>query len=199
MATESFTNTNGTTLFSHSASWQIANALTTDFVIDTNALRTPFNRGITLAAYYDAVFSNDQYAEAKITQVGSNDQRMGVCVRASAGNAYIFNVSAGAWLVAKLATYSFTLLSQGFGITLTAGDVIRLEVSGTTLTAKQNGSTLSTVTDSSLASGSPGVAGEGGAASGTYTLLDDWVGDDLTAASLQYWQYNWPHQLHARR
>jgi hypothetical protein len=198
VATESFTNTNGTELFTHSASWQIANALTSDFVIDSNALRTPFNRGITLAAFYAGSFSNDQYAEAKITQVGSVDQRMGVAVRAGAGNGYLFQASSNLWLLAKLVNYSFTSLAQA-SWTLTAGDVIRIEASGTTITAKRNGSTVTTITDASHASGNPGVSGEGSAASGTYTLLDDWVGDDLTATALQNFQYDWPHQLHARR
>lgn len=199
MATDSFTNTNGTTLFSHDATWKVGNALTSDFVIDTNALRTPFNRNVTLTAFYDAAFANDQYAEAKITQVGSANMRMGVAVRASAADSYFFAVQPGVWFVGKLVNYSFTQLSAGFGFTLTANDVIRLEVSGTSLTALVNGSAVSTVTDSSIASGSPGVMGTGGDASGTYTLLDDWVGDDLTAAALQFWQYRWPHQLHARR
>jgi hypothetical protein len=198
MATESFTNVNGTELFTHSASWQISNALTSDFVIDSNALRTPFNRGFTLAAYYAGTFSNDQYAEAKITQVGSATQRMGVAVRAGAGSAYVFLVGSGEWFLAKLVSFGYVGLTSG-SLTLTANDVIRLEASGTTITAKQNGSTISTVTDASHASGNPGVCGDGSAASGTYTLLDDWVGDDLTAASLQLFQYDWPHQLHARR
>jgi hypothetical protein len=198
MATESFTNTNGTELFTHSASWQAGNALSSDFVIDTNAVRTPFNRSITLLTFYSGSFSNDQYAEAKITQVGSAGQRMGVAVRAGFGAGYIFMVEGGAWGLSKLVSYGFTLLSSG-SLTLTANDVIRIEASGTTITAKRNGSVVTTAIDASHASGTPGIAGDGSAASGTYTLLDDWVGDDLTSASLQLFQYDWPHQLHARR
>jgi hypothetical protein len=29
--------------------------------------------------------------------------------------------------------------------------------------------------------------------------MDDWEGGDLVAAALQNFQYDWPHQLHARR
>jgi hypothetical protein len=198
MATESFTNTNGTSLFTHSASWVIGNALSSDFVIDSNALRTPFNRNIVLFAYYAGSFSNDQYSEAKITQVGSSTQRMGVSVRASAGYSYDVVSDGGRWLLRKSLNYSVTDLADGL-YTLSAGDVLRIEASGTTITAKRNGSVLTSITDSSIASGNPGVAGQGEAASGTYTLLDDWVGDDLTSASLQLFQYDWPHQLHARR
>lgn len=200
MATDSFTASDGTQLTGYSANWSLGNALSSDFVIDTNALRTPFSRAIALHAYRnDGSFADDQYAEAKIAQVGSAAQYMGVCVRAGNGDAYAFVVDGTNYLMWKLIGYgSYTQLAFA-ALAVTAGDTIRLEASGTTLTAKLNGATVTTVTDSALASGRPGVAGQGGAASGTYTLLDDWVGADLAAASLQYWQYDWPHQLHARR
>ena len=200
MATDAFTGTNGTELPTYSANWSLGNALSSDFVIDTNSLRTPFSRAISLHAYRnDGSFANDQYAEAKIVQVGSASQYMGVCVRSGNGDAYAFVVDGINYLMWKLIGYGgYTQLAFA-ALAVVAGDTIRLEASGTTLTAKLNGSTVTTVTDSALTSGRPGVAGQGGAASGTYTLLDDWVGDDLTAAALQFWQYRWPHQLHARR
>lgn len=198
MATDAFTNVNGTQLLTHSANWNAGNMLASDFVIDTNALRTPFSRALTLFGFYSGTFSNDQYAEGKITQVGTAGQYMGVVVRSSSGNGYGFYVTPGTYNVWKTVSFVWTSLASG-AITLTAGDVVRLEVSGTALSAKQNGSTIWSGTDSALSSGAPGVSGTGEAASGTYTLLDDWVGDDLTAAALQFWQYRWPHQLHARR
>lgn len=179
MATESFTNSNGVELFTHSANWNIANALSSDFIIDTNALRTPFSRSVSLAAYYSGTFANDQYAEAQIVQVGSDNMFMGVCVRGSSGNAYIFYVDTNQWVLAKVVAGVYTELSNG-ALTLATNDLVRLEASGTGLTGKVNGSTLATATDSSLASGNPGVSGQGSAASGTYTLLDNWVGADLT-------------------
>ena len=200
MATDNFTASNGTELTGYSANWSLGNALSSDFVIDTNALRTPFSRGIALHAYRnDGSFANDQYAEAKIVQVGSASQYMGVCVRAGNGDAYAFAVDGINYLMWKLIGFGgYTELAYA-PLAVSAGDTIRLEASGTTLTAKKNGATVTTVTDSALTSGRPGVAGQGGASSGTYTLLDDWVGDDLSAAALQFYQYDWPHQLHARR
>lgn len=199
MATESFTASNGTELTGYSANWSLGNALSSDFVIDTNAVRTPFNRPVALHVHWNAgSFSNDQYAEAKLAQVGSAGQRIGVCVRAGAGNAYAFVTDGTFYIFYKLSGYSYTLLAQAVRA-VSAGDVIRLEASGTTLTAKHNGATVATVTDSTLSSGQPGIAAIGEATSGTYTLLDDWVGDDLSAAALQFYQYDWPHQLHARR
>lgn len=200
MATDNFTASNGTQLTGYSANWSLGNALASDFVIDTNAVRSPFNRGLALHAYRnDGSFANDQYAEAKIVQVGSASQYMGVCVRAGDGDCYGFIVDATYYYVYRLVSYgAYTTLAEG-ALSVTTGAIIRLEVSGTTLTAKCNGSTVATINDSTFSSGRPGIAANGGASSGTYTLLDDWVGDDLSAAALQFYQYDWPHQLHARR
>lgn len=198
MATDSFTNTNGTELLTHSANWNAGNMLSSDFVIDSNAVRTPFNRNISLFAYYSGTFSDDQYAEATITQVGSADQFMGVCVRASAGNGYVVRFDSDELFLEKHVAYGYTLIAN-VANALSTNDVIRLEVSGTTLTVKANSNPIYSTTDASLSSGAPGVAGQGGAASGTYTLLDDWTGADITVAAPQFFQYAWPHQLHARR
>ena len=200
MATDSFTAGDGTQLTGYSANWSLGNALASDFVIDTNAVRTPFNRGLALHAYRnDGTFANDQYAEAKIKQVGSAGQYMGVCVRAGDGDCYAFAVDGTYYYFWRLVGYGgYTTLSEG-ALSVAANAVIRLEAAGTTLTAKLNGATVTTVTDSTFAGGRPGISGSGAASSGTYMLLDDWVGADLAAAAVQHWQYDWPHQLHARR
>lgn len=198
MATESFTNSNGVELTTHSANWNLGNALSSDFVIDSNALRTPFSRGITLSEYYSGSFSADQYAQGTITQVGSTAQMMGLAVRGSAGNAYTVRCDAGQWVVEKTVTYALTQLDTGT-FTVANGDVLYFDINGTTWTFKLNGATVATGTDASLTSGAPGVCGYGGAASGTYTLLDDWTGADIAVTALQFFQYTWPHQLHARR
>ena len=198
MATDSFTASNGTQVTGYSASWQIGNALASDFVIESNAVRTPFNRNLALHLHWNGVFSSDHFAEAKITQVGSVNQLIGVCVRASPGNAYAFIVDGTNFQIWKNVAYSFSALTSGLQA-VTAGDTIRLEASSTTLTAKVNGATIATLTDASLSGGAPGIAGNSDTSGSVYTLLDDWVGDDLSAAALQFYQYDWPHQLHARR
>jgi hypothetical protein len=55
---------------------------------------------------------------------------------------------------------------------------VRLEVSGTTLTVKYNGTTIDTATDSSLASGSAGVVCYD---AGAFERADDWEGGNLGA------------------
>ncbi len=56
--------------------------------------------------------------------------------------------------------------------TVNFADVLRLEVTGTTLTFKQNGNTVFTATDSTITSGSPGITGGGNA----YIMF--WEGDE---------------------
>lgn len=198
MATDSFTASDGTQLTAYNADWLLGNAIASDWVMQSNAVRTPFDR-VALSAYYTGSFANDQYAEAKVAQTGSASQYLGVAVRCSGGNFYGFAVDGARYVVWKhLSPGGYTELAfatRAIGV----GDVIRLEASGTTLIAKHNGATVVTVTDASLSTGSPGLGALPAATSGTYTLLDDWVGDDLSAAALQFYQYDWPHQLHARR
>lgn len=182
MATDNFTGSNGTELTTYSGSWATANALSSDFIIDTNALRTPFSRSSTLTAYYQGTFADDQYAQGTLVQIGSDNMFMGVAVRVSAlGNAYTFYADTNSWVLAKLVGGSYTELDLDF-VTINTNDVLYIEASGTTVTAKINGVTVSTVTDSSITSGNPGVTGNGSASSGTYTLLDNWTGADLAAA-----------------
>ncbi len=179
MATESFTATDGTELVDL-GNWNNANALDSDFIIQSNALRTPFNRNLALVAYYSGTFPNDQAASARIVQVGSSLQRMGVAVRCSPGNGYFFQAHLGGWELSKLQNYGYTLLDQG-SFTLVDNDDLYLEIVGQTLVAKRNATILTTLNDASHTSGNPGVSGTGEAASGTYCLLDTWVGGAISA------------------
>jgi hypothetical protein len=60
--------------------------------------------------------------------------------------------------------------------TINFADVLRLEVTGTTLNLKQNGTTVLTATDSSITSGSPGMTGGGNA------FIMFWEGDEAAPA-----------------
>jgi hypothetical protein len=179
MATESFTGTSGTELLTYSSNWNEGNMLGSDFVLDTNALRTPFARGITVFSFYDGPWTSDHYAEATITQFGTNDQWMGVCVRASLGNAYSFKVDTDGWQLDRTIGFGVPVSLASGSRTQSNGDVVRLSANGTRLVASINGSVLADVTDATHATGAPGVSGFGNAASGTYTLLDNWVGLDI--------------------
>ena len=138
------------------------------------------------AAHWNAdTFADDQYAQGTITAAGASSL-IGVAVRCAAsantyygfygynGASYLFSVKAGVWA---------QLGSDGGAFEV--GDVIRLEVSGNTLTPKINGSTTGTPgqqTDSSspIASGYAGLCG--------YDLsvnnrIDNWQGGNLSTGA----------------
>ena len=58
-----------------------------------------------------------------------------------------------------------------------AGDVLKLAVSGRTLTAYKNGIAIGTITDPDVASGQPGACIFESSADGNGTSFDDWVGE----------------------
>jgi hypothetical protein len=112
--------------------------------------------------------------------MGSPVTYVGVCVRmsTSANTKYVFFTDGTATaetfvrkVVAGTETNLFTV-----GVAFTAGDVLRLEVSGTTLTAYKHGVSVGSGSDSAIASGNPGIAIYN--ATGAF---DDFEGGDLAA------------------
>lgn len=170
-ATDSFTRADSGSL---GANWtaQSANA----FGISSNqaAPQGGFN---VHAQYWSAdTFSGDQYSEATISGLGGSSY-VGVAVRCATGAVtnYGLWVNPGGdsiirYTVGGADTTILTMSSSAFA----NGDVARLEVSGTTLTAKKNGAVVGTITHSSLSSGSPGMVAYGSAA-----RLDNWTGSDI--------------------
>jgi hypothetical protein len=108
----------------------------------------------------------DQYSEITVSPTWMNDNGyMGPVVRSSgpggtAGSYY------ACWFGNPTTDGSYYLRYYNNGlqatlhsapITIAAGDVLRLEIQGTTLVLKRNGSVLTTQTDANLASGNPGM------------------------------------------
>lgn len=125
---------------------------------------------------------NDQYAET-VLGAGGSGVYAGPAVRVSssaatyygfytriAGNTYYFKMVAG----------SYTDLTSLAAISRSAGDTLRIEISGTSITCKANGATEKTLTDNSISSGRVGITGY---SSGSTNMLDSWAGGNLTAAA----------------
>jgi hypothetical protein len=176
-ATETFTDTNGTALATHNASWTVNSG---SFVVQDNGC-CPTGSGVENLARWNAdTFNNDQYSQCVAAILATGGVQAGVAVRVSTSGAetaygcywdnttaYIFKNVAGTW--------------EQLGATVTpptAGQLVRLEVSGTTLTLKYDGSTQTTRTDSAISSGAAGLAGYSSGGSG---YLDDWEGGNLSA------------------
>jgi len=183
VASDSFTRANETPLASP---W-------VNLVIDTVSLRLASNHvdspnyNRDALAYYSATWPNDQYAQAKITVSGSagGGQGAGVAVRidgtgANYYRAVIDHAASNNVEVARVVSSSYTALGQRT-TAFTDGDTLRLEVSGTTLTVKLNGSQLgATFSDSNISSGSAGIFFSSVETSATW---DDFEGGDVGGAA----------------
>lgn len=131
-------------------------------------------------------FTNDQCSSIVIngTPTGSNNYGMAACVRISAdtdGNRdYYYALVSDTTYLNKIVNGTITTLFSG-SVTWAGGDRLEVEAEGTTIRLCKNGSPPSgswVVTDTSIASGAPGVLGRGdpGICTG-----DDWQGFNLTA------------------
>ena len=174
--TESFTDTDGVALATHSGAWTVQNG---NFDIKSNALTV--NNG---AAAFNYAHRNDftptdiQYAKARIVAV-SGESYIGVSVRAAvaAQTSYNYYSNNGTRYFFKTVSEAITIF--GSGGPFAANDVIELRAIGDQITPYLNGVIDSavggTVTDASITSGRVGVAAYQ-VTVGTATQLDDWEG-----------------------
>ena len=174
--TESFTDTDGVALATHSGAWTVQNG---NFDIKSNALTV--NNG---AAAFNYAHRNDftptdiQYAKARIVAV-SGESYIGVSVRAAvaAQTSYNYYSNNGTRYFFKTVAEAITIF--GSSGPFAANDVIELRAIGDQITPYLNGVIDSavggTVTDASITSGRVGVSAFQSTV-GTATQLDDWEG-----------------------
>lgn len=82
---------------------------------------------------------------------------------------------------------SYTLVLD-CGVVPASGDVLKLTVDGTTLTAFRNGSQVGTATDNTIASGSAGIWGYG---TGADRFVDDWSATNISTTPGPYVMPRW--------
>ena len=124
-------------------------------------------------------YGNDQYAEIVISNA-SFDGYAGVAARCDTAGAitlYGWHGSLFEQTLFKFVAGTYTQLGN-VATAFNNGDVIRLECIGTTITAKQNGVTKFSVTDSSIAAGSAGIQGYTSVA-GTNTSADSFAAGNI--------------------
>ena len=128
-------------------------------------------------------FSNDQSSQVTIARLDRADS-IGVTVRSS--GSLTAGTFSGYLLTADGSTFStLDKIVSGVGsqildlssVAWSAGDVLKLAVSGRTLTAYKNGIVIGTITDPDVASGQPGACIFESSADGNGTSFDDWVGE----------------------
>jgi hypothetical protein len=162
------------------------------------AIRCNFSGALDSGQTGDSAnFIADQYSSlvlaGTLNNLGDAAYNVGVIVRASTdidGARDFYGVTVGC-LDAGGGTFRTILFKIVNGVysPLGTGDVafivtdrLELEAEGTTIRVMKNGTALGgsfTVTDSSLASGNPGVCG----GSSNYIMGDDWEGGNLTSSS----------------
>lgn len=125
--------------------------------------------GQMYAFHSTEVWPPDQSAQVTATRITTSGDDVGVVVRASSSggsmNAYRCHIQqGGSWALTKWVAGSQSTIASGSGLSLSNGDVVFLSSVSSTLTCKRNGSTLTTQTDTALASGSPGVFVDAGRA-----------------------------------
>ncbi len=155
--TDLFTNTNGTALSSHDAGWNLDVGGAAD--IQSNGAQGNA-AGQTIYRWTSDTPDDDQYIECIWDGDNSNGSVFsGLFIRLSAsGNGYVLYANGSNVYLSRIDSYSETNLGSG-AVSLTTGDVVRISVTGTSITTTKNGSAtgMPSATDSNYASGSAGL------------------------------------------
>jgi len=178
---DAFTSASDQLLTTYSASYSnVSNAFTvlgaSDDVYQSSGVSNGGEGGVRWNA---DTFNNDQYASIKLSAVTVSNLR-GPAVRcsSSAVTYYGFYADNNEHYLFKMVAGTWTQIGSTDTTNGAVNDVLRLEVSGTTLTPKRNGSTWSqgAKTDSSISSGYGGMCGYG---TSTSTRMDDFAAGNL--------------------
>lgn len=174
-ATDNLIHGSNESLTAYSANWTI---ILNSYQVNTNGGSGNFSGGICTAFWNADVFPNDQSAQCVINAAGAAVNFNGILVRGggSAGTGYGYSayasVTSSEYAVFKTVAGAVTTLSGTLSHAFAPSDLLYLSAVGTTITFKQNGTTLYSVTDASLASGSAGLT-----AYGTNTdVITSWQG-----------------------
>jgi hypothetical protein len=173
-ATDAFTNTDGVALSTHNANWTYDGG---SFAISSNTA-IPSTAGFDFARWTGDTFAADQYSQGVAgALLGSNHMGLAVRMNTSGGlNSYFAIWTSGGTTLRKNVAGNVNTLAT-VATNPSAGDVMRIEVSGTSVVLKKNGvAFLGPVTDSNIATGTPGLAGYGASSP---TNLDDWEAGNL--------------------
>lgn len=181
-ATDDFNRTDETPL---AGNWTQSGSSGNDVVLAGNAIN--FSAGASdCAAWWDAdAFGANHYSQIAIATYPSSSFKHGVSVRHQSGafTLYYFGAWTGVYEIGRFDAGSATVITTGLG-TPAAGDVMKLEVNGTTLTAYVDGVSVGTgsTTDggSAITGGAAGLVGYGSALAAT---LDNWEGGDVGGAA----------------
>lgn len=199
--TDTFTGTNGTELHAYDAGWVKYRGDELKIVIWGNSIQGDGNAHTTYGWEGDGAFGDDQYAQIKCTAI-FNGTYLGIVCRAVYTDAthktwygFFGAPDDGFYLYYFNNDNSEHDLVHYTDADLEVDDVLRLEVSGSSLVCKLNGGTIISTTDSTISGG--GVAGVNtwGAAS---CRGDDFEGGNLENTSSIIGSTAWGHTTSAQ-
>ena len=182
-ATDDFNRSNAGDL---GANWTTVTSETTFHVNANQAdpLSTVADCGSWYSGTASPAFTDNQFSQCTmktITGGSANDGTgVGVSVRVASGARTYYRcvvnaAGSGNVEIAKSVAGTYTFLARTTSA-FVSGDVLRLEVNGTTLTAYKNGVSILTIGDSSVTTGKPGLAYSSVL---TAASVDDWSGGNL--------------------
>lgn len=191
LASDAFTRANETPLASP---WVKTISAAGTFDLSSNHVIPHADVTDCMAHYTGPTWPNDHYAQAVLTGTpGGTETGIGVAVRcstASGGSGYwaVVRVTTGGneCYISRWLNGSYTNITQRT-VSWINGDILRLEVQGTTLRVYRSTPLVSggafvqlgaDITDANIASGAAGIAYSSTMATGT---LDTWEGGDLAA------------------
>lgn len=178
MATDDFTNTNGTALETHDSNWIYDS---TRYEISSNNVVMDSSQSDRFAAYNDT-FDGDHYSELVVAASGGDYIGVGTRIQ-DADSGYGFYGNTGATYLVELDNAAWNYLGGTTGAAaISVNDVMRLTSEGTTHTPTIDGSTTGTPgagTDATFTGGLPGLFFS--AAYNTNSRGNDWVGLDVGA------------------
>mgnify|MGYP001609199059 CR=1 FL=1 len=114
-----------------------------------------------MARWSAGSFNGDQYAEMVLSALSSGNY-IGVAVRTQNGAHSGYGAYSDSGTNVKIVKWvTGTPTDLYTGAVFSPGNIIRLEISGTSLTLKKNGVTVTSTTDATFSSGLPGIVGKG--------------------------------------
>lgn len=161
-ASDGFTGTSGTALQTYSANWTIVAGA---FVLNNafgNGVRQNASGANCLAFWNADTFGPDQYSQVAVITNITGGVYMGCAVRIQSGSAtcYSLTYDNGGLYINKWNSGTATQLGTTMA-SPSGGDIIKIGVVGSSITAYSNGTPLQTVTDSLITSGQAGLSGVG--------------------------------------
>lgn len=145
------------------------------------------------ARYTGVTFSADHFSQITLAVVPTGGQLIFhycmVRMNSTAG-CYLLTTAADVgnnilqfYSLSNSGTYTQIGANITLGANFAINDVMRLEIAGTTLTVKYNGTTVRTATDATFSTGQPGVGGWAQSAPSDVLFIKDWSAADIAAGA----------------